>query len=364
MKKKYLLSSLAIFVLILMISSCASDSDDYVPIQPVSPVVVDLTQVPYANLSDYKFFEGEMKNQLPAKGVLPYKVISELFTDYALKKRFVWMPVGVKATYNSDGEVLSFPTGAVLIKSFYYNNVQPGNGTKIIETRLMIKKESGWIFAEYVWNEQQTEAVLQMNGSFTPISWIDGNGINQSTSYRIPSDVECLICHKTVQNPIPIGPKPQNLNSDYLYTDGTKNQLAKWIEEGYLDASNIPSQITTVVDYKDVTKSLDLRVRSYVDINCAHCHRFNSHCDYRSMRFAFNESHLSENMGICIPPDENINSILTYIVSPNNKVKSVMYYRMNTADEAIRMPIVGRTMIHKEGVSLVEQWIGSLTPCN
>lgn len=363
MSKKYFLLPLVVLIALLLVFSCSSDSDDYVDVDPVSPVVVDLTQVPYANLSDYKFFEGAMKNQEPSIGVLPYAPISSLFTDYALKKRFVWMPKGVKASYTADGELLNFPTGTVLIKNFYYNNVQPGNGTRIIETRIMIKKESGWIFAEYVWNDEQTEATLQMDGSYTPISWIDAGGITQSTNYRIPSDVECLICHKTVSNPVPIGTKPQNINSDYPFADGTKNQLAKWIEEGYLDA-NIPSEIETVVDYKDETKSLDLRVRSYVDINCAHCHKSNSHCDYRPMRFAFSESHLPQNMGICVPPDENISNILTYIVSPNNKVKSVMHHRMNTTDEAIRMPIVGRTMIHKEGVDLIAQWINSLPPCN
>jgi uncharacterized repeat protein (TIGR03806 family) len=363
MSKKYLLLLFVVFVSLLVVYSCASDSDDYIDVDPVSPVVVDLAQVPYANLSDYKFFEGEMKNQVPSIGVLPYKPLSELFTDYALKKRFVWMPKGVKASYTAEGEVFNFPTGAVLIKNFYYNNVQPGNVTRIIETRVMIKKESGWIFAEYVWNDQQTEATLQMDGSFKPISWIDTNGLTQSTNYRIPSGVECLICHKTVSNPVPIGTKPQSLNNDYPFSDGMKNQLTKWIEEGYLEA-NIPSEIESVVDYKDVSKPLDLRVRSYVDINCAHCHRSNSHCDYRPMRFAFSESSNPQNMGICVPPDENINSVLSYIVTPSNTERSVMHFRMNTTSEEIRMPIVGRTMIHQEGVDLIEQWINSLSPCN
>lgn len=363
MNKKYLLFPLLVVFPLLFVFSCSSNSDDYVDVDPVSPVVVDLTQVPYANLSEYKFFEGLMKNQVPSVGVLPYKPISELFTDYALKKRFVWMPKGVKATFTSEGEVLNFPTGAVLIKNFYYTTIQPGNVTRILETRVMIKKETGWIFAEYVWNDEQTEATLQMDGSFKSIDWIDSAGIAQNTNYRIPSDVECLICHKTVSNPVPIGTKPQSLNADYPFSDGMKNQLAKWIEFGYLDA-NIPDQIETVVDYKDVSKPLDLRVRSYVDVNCAHCHRTNSHCDYRPMRFAFSESSNPQNMGICVPPDENINSALSYIVAPSNTERSVIHYRMNTASEEIRMPIVGRTMIHKEGVQLIEQWINSLTPCD
>ena len=100
---------------------------------------------------DYNFFEGALKNLKPSFGVIPYKPVTELFSDYALKKRFVWMPNGTKANYVNDYSVLNLPVGAFLIKVFYYNNVQPSNSTKIIETRLMIRKASGWIFAEYIY---------------------------------------------------------------------------------------------------------------------------------------------------------------------------------------------------------------------
>ena len=69
-------------------------------------VSVDLTKVPYTNLSEYHFFDGDIKEQKPNLGVLPYKPASGLFTDYANKKRFVWMPQGTKATYNGDDNVL------------------------------------------------------------------------------------------------------------------------------------------------------------------------------------------------------------------------------------------------------------------
>jgi hypothetical protein len=151
MKKNYILLFSLVLSFSLLILSC-TDLDDEEQYIPVSPVVVDLTQVPYPKLSDYKFFEGVMKNQTPALNVIPYEPASSLFTDYAHKKRFVWMPIGVKANYNGDGNVLDLPVGSVLIKTFYYENVQnitPVGGTRIIETRLMIKKASGWIFAEY-----------------------------------------------------------------------------------------------------------------------------------------------------------------------------------------------------------------------
>ncbi|KGO89484.1 hypothetical protein [Flavobacterium suncheonense] len=379
MQQKYLLKLLGfltVFALIVTIIACNS-SDEADQYEPVSPVVMDLTQVPYPKLSDYKFFEGDLKNLTPALGVLPYKPASSLFSDYAHKKRFVWMPKGTKATYNGDDKVLELPVGAAIIKNFYYDNVQPGNTVKIVETRLMIRKATGWIFANYVWNDEQTEAFFDLAGSYQDISWIE-NGETKNVTYRIPSDVQCITCHKTKQTIndveetiyIPIGIKPQNLNFNYNYGAAeVKNQLTKWIEAGYLENNfTLPTEANSTVDYEDTSKPLDLRARSYVDINCAHCHTDNKHCDYRPMRFAFSQTggtNGNTNMGVCVNTEDmqGFPSNLAKIVTPANTFKSMLYYRINTTEEAIRMPLHGRTLIHTEGVALMEQWINSLGPC-
>lgn len=379
MTKQY--ASLTAFLsLIVVIFSCSkSDDVPYIPLAPVSPVSVDLTTVPYPKLSDYKFFEGDMKNQIPSLDVLPFEPASALFTDYALKKRFVWMPKGKKATYNSDGTILELPIGAALIKTFYYDNVQnisPVGGSRIIETRVMIRKASGWIFAEYVWNAEQTEAIYDMAGSFTTVSWKNEDNVIKAATYRLPSEVQCIICHKRneIVNGdiqainIPIGIKPQNLNFNYAYSTGSKNQLTKWIEQGYLENNfTFPTAEHSTVDYKDMSKSVELRARSYVDINCAHCHANDKHCDYRPMRFAFGETQNNRtNMGVCVDTNDmqDFPSAYGTIVSPGSIERSMMYYRLNTEDESYRMPLHGRTIIHDEGIALIEAWINSLEPCN
>lgn len=349
---------------ILTFSSCGSDDDAgnvYVP-QPTSPVVFDIETVPYQNLSEYNLFEGDLNVHEPVYGVIPYEPINALFTDYAHKKRFVWMPDDVKATYDSDGTILNFPTGTMLIKTFYYDNVQPANVTKIIETRVMIKKSDGWIFANYIWNDAQTEATLDLTGGNVNIEWIENN-ITKSTNYRIPSESECFTCHKNGVDAIPIAVKPQNLNKNYAYSDGSQNQLQKLVNTGYLE-DNIPASITTVVDWQDTSQPIDLRMRSYVDVNCAHCHVDNRHCDYRPVRFAFNESDNETNLGVCVEPDTSIPG-LTHIVRSGNVNRSVLHFRLNTVQEEYRMPILGRTLIHEEAVTMVEEWINSLTTnCN
>ena len=381
MKKYYAFLPLLVIFTAFVIFSC-SDSEDgaYLSVAPapVSPVTVDLTQIPYPKLSDYQFFEGDLKEQNPALDVLPYEPSSALFTDYAHKKRFVWMPKGKKATYNSDIKVLELPVGAVLIKSFYYENVQnviPVGATRILETRLMIRKSSGWIFANYVWNSQQTEALLDLAGRFTHVEWKENNITLKSADYRIPSEEQCIVCHKRqmiVGNEVattylPIGIKPQNLNFNYNYGTTPKNQLAKWVEVGYLDGNfTFPTADNSTIDYRDVSKSLDLRARSYVDANCSHCHQDERFCDYRPMRFAFNETAGNPaHMGVCVETEDmqGFAPALNRIVTPGSIGRSMMYHRLNTTNQAYRMPLHGRTIIHEEGVALIEQWINSLEPC-
>ena len=373
MKKYY---TLLFFILILstIIFSCSKNEDEeYVAVSPVS---VNLATVPYAKLSDYHFFEGTMKNLTPSLDVLPYEPASSLFTDYAHKKRFVWMPNGTKANFNGDANTLELPVGAALVKSFYYENVQPSNTTRIVETRVMIRKSSGWIFADYVWNNEQTEAFLDLDGSYTAIEWKDENNVTRTVNYRIPNEVQCIVCHKakeivngveTLKN-TPIGIKTQNLNTNYMYGSETKNQLTKWIEVGYLQNNfSLPTAENSTVNYNDTSKDLEVRARSYIDINCAHCHQTDRHCDYRPMRFAFSETaNNHQNMGVCVATSDlqDFPTELSSVVTPQNVDQSMLFYRINTTNESYRMPLHGRTLIHQEGVLLIKDWINSLHDCN
>ena len=359
MGKKSILLLLGVIVATFL--SCRKDGPDepQPPAAPASPVVFNLDSVPYATLSHYHFFEGPLANMQPVAGVLPYELITPLFTDYVHKLRYVWMPAGSKASYVSDSKVLDFPEGAVLIKHFYYDNVQPGNTRRILETRLMIKKNGAWIFADYVWNDAQTEAVFNLSGSYVPLTWNDDGGQAHDEVYRIPSEAECFTCHKFYDQAIPIGPKPESLNSTKVYPEGSMNQLAKWAATGYLQ-SGYPTNIETVAKWDDPSETADRRVRAYLDMNCAYCHSTGRHCDYRPIRFAWNETTDPVNMGVCVPPEDPINPSQQYIVYAGNKARSMLYYRISSNEESVRMPLMGRTVRHEEAIALIGQWIDAM----
>lgn len=337
--------------------SCKTDTVT-ITVNSLSNVVFDIDQVPYDTLSEYNFFDGDLKDLIPTFGVIPYEPISGLFTDYAHKKRFIWMPNNTSASYINDHEVLDFPEGTVILKSFYYDNVQPSGDTKIIETRMMIRKSSEWVFANYIWNEDQTEANFDLNESYVNDLEFIENGVTRIINYKIPAESDCFTCHKKAGINAIIAPKPQNLNRDYNFSDGTSNQLQKLVDIGYLD--NKPATINTVVKWDDPSQPLDLRVRSYLDINCAHCHSDLRHCDYRPLRLAFDESDNDTNLGICVVPDEEF-APYSRIIQPGNIARSMMHFRLSTNQEQYRMPLLGRTIVHEEAVELIEEWINSLT---
>ena len=326
-----------------------------------SSVVNTFVDTPHANLSEYNFFQGDLKDLNPTFGVFPYDLITPLFSDYAKKQRFIWMPNGVNANYIDDYSPLQFPEGTILIKNFFYYNVQPDNSTRILETRLMYKKADGWEFANYIWNGEQTDAVFSNQGDIVDISWLEGETV-KSTNYRIPSRPECFTCHNQLDDPTPIGLKPQNLNKDYNYDSGPANQLRKLSEFGYLN-NDLPNDIDASVAWDDETQDLGERVRSYLDINCAHCHSDDGHCNYRPMRFAYPLTEDAANIGVCVEPETQFipNS---YIVKPNDTDLSILYFRLSSTDESFRMPLLGRTVNHEEGIELMEEWINSLDDCN
>src|SRR5271157_5223783 len=76
-------------------------------------------QTPPERLSQYGLFVGNAASQEPAEGVIPYDLNSALFSDYALKYRFVKLPPGTHATY-SDRNAFDFPVGTVIAKTFAY----------------------------------------------------------------------------------------------------------------------------------------------------------------------------------------------------------------------------------------------------
>lgn len=315
-------------------------------------------------LSDYQLFTGDLANLQPATDVLPYDLNSPLFSDYAYKKRFIRLPKGTTATYNAT-EVFDFPIGTVIAKTFYYpaDMRQPEKNHNLLETRILIHEEAGWKALPYVWNEEQTDAYLDVAGSNKSVVWRDKKGKKRKLDYSIPNLNQCKGCHYyDGKEIVPIGPSARQLNDDFQYHDGIKNQLTKWVEKEWL--TDVPDLATVpkMANWQDKNSgTLDERARGYLDVNCAHCHHpkgpantsglfLNIH-EQDPAKYGVNKSPIAAGRG---------SGGLPYSIVKGKPEESILVYRMASEDPGVMMPEVSRKMVHTEGVELIKKWIKSM----
>jgi uncharacterized repeat protein (TIGR03806 family) len=328
-----------------------------------TPLSADSTSfAPKENLSEYGFFRGKIADQLPAEGVVPYQLNTPLFSDYAEKLRFVKLPAGTTVAYNAD-RVLDFPVGTTIIKTFYYPNDfrNPSVGRRIMETRLLIHEESGWKALEYIWNDDQTDAYLEVAGETKEVSWIHSDGKKRTIQYAMPNLNQCKGCHNQNEKMQPIGPSARQLNGDFDYGE-KENQLVHWQKVGLLTGLPALADVPKAPVWNDpASGSLEARARAWLDINCAHCHRNEGPAKTSGLMLNHDETDLTK-LGIMKAPVAagRGSGGRQYSIVPGQPEKSILLYRMESTDPGEMMPELGRKTTHTEGVALVREWIRSL----
>jgi uncharacterized repeat protein (TIGR03806 family) len=321
-------------------------------------------EVPYPKLSDYAFFQGELAALQPNDQVLPYDLNTTLFSDYAHKARFVWMPKGKMATVKTDG-ILDFPDNAVLIKNFYYPKDfrQPDGPRDIVETRLLFKTQGTWKAYTYIWNEDETDAELSLVGDIKPVSWVDKKGSAQSLQYVVPNKNQCKSCHHQEQALLPIGPKAYNLNKAFHYPDGTvNNQLSQWQKVGYLPAGDYAAQFKPMPNWEDKKSgTIADRALAYLDVNCGHCHSAQGGAHMSGLYLNYGQTD-KMHLGILKPPVAagRGSGDRRFDVVPSHPEASILLYRMEASDPGVMMPELGRAKLHQEGIALISDWIKSM----
>jgi len=344
-----------------------------------------------SKLSDYNLFaDSTDPTANPNSGGIPYDLSTALFTDYASKYRFAFIPEGEQAKY-SKHEVLDFPLGTVLVKTFAMpDNTSFRDGNElIIETRLLILRESGWVARPYYW-ETTNEATLAITGKSIPNMTTVHNGEELNFTYGVPKASSCTSCHSVVpllQGPDdtreaifkPIGPKARFLNNDYDYNGTIENQLVYWQQQGKLkdlpsNFGNVP-QAPAFNDLSDLSQLSDDELhdnaKAYLDINCAHCHRseltlpedlYAGPAGGSGLQVEYNRAYEDNptKFGACKIPVAGGHSDYSADVVPLDADDSYLLFRMSTTDERHRMPELGRSTVHAEGVALIRKWINNL----
>lgn len=324
-------------------------------------VFVDPTREPCRKLSGYRFFRVGAKQE-PNDGVLPFDVNTPLFSDYAHKYRFVWMPPGTSAHYTTDTTFV-FPVGTVLLKTFTYpvDEREPAKGRRLIETRMLLHRPDGWVGLPYIWNESQTDAYLSEAGGQTLVTFMDRNSQARTFDYTIPNVNQCKACHRADGTMGPIGPKAFHLNKTFVYPEGAANQIERWTQAGYLTGAPATTSVPKIVPFDDPAGSLDARARGYLESNCAHCHnpRGPARTSGLDLRLVQNEP---AQWGVCKAPVAagRGSGGLQYDIVPGAPDASILLFRMESVDPGVMMPELGRKLMHAEGVALIRAWIAAM----
>ena len=310
-------------------------------------------------LSDYEFFREPISKQISIDSIFPYRISTPLFTDYAFKSRFIVLPEGGRITYVNE-DVFDFPVGTIFIKTFYYPSDfrVPEANWNIIETRLLVHTPEGWTGYPYIWNNEQTDAYLEIAGGRQNISWIDKKGISQSVHYRIPNFNMCKDCHVIDNVFQPIGPKPRILNCENTYEGTPQNQLEKMIEWNMVEKMPPLESIPITAEWDNNHYSLNDRAHAYLDMNCAHCHNSKGPANTSGLFLEYHEKDRKK-LGVLKPPIAagRGSGGLSFNIVPGKPNESIFIFRMESTDPGILMPESGRKMVHKEGVALIRNWI-------
>ena len=294
----------------------------------------------------------------PSDTLIPYDLIVPFWSDGAAKSRWISVPDG-KIKFAPTGEWI-FTHGTVFVKTFELatNELNP-NLKRRLETRLLVCDSAGGVYGvTYKWRADNSDADLLESNLTEAISIQTATGTRTQMWYY-PSRADCLVCH-TANAGLVLGVKTRQLNRDFTYPSGvTDNELRAWNHIGLFDTNLDEADIEKfpkLAGMNDSTRSLEDRARSYLDANCAQCHRPKGTVAYFDARYdtPLAEQNLIEGHVLI---DERIDN--PRIIKPNDIWRSILYMRTDTT-EAFKMPPLARNTIDEQGMNLLRQWIESL----
>jgi uncharacterized repeat protein (TIGR03806 family) len=314
----------------------------------------------------------------PAPGLIPYSVNAELWSDGAVKERYLAIPGDGTIEYETmtypqpaPGSVAGwrFPNDTVLVKTFSLE-LEPGKpaSRRRLETRLLhVHRVPGteevgdqvWSGYTYLWNDEQTDAELaDAKGVDRTYSIKEAKGERKQV-WHFPSRAECTMCH-TVTAKYALGLNTLQLNRDHDYGGVIANQLATLEHLGLFDRKlpAAPEKLPKLADYRDAKADLDARARAYLHANCSHCHRKwgGGNADFQLLATL----PLKDTGTIDVRPGQGGFDLKDpRLLVPGDPDRSLIAHRMTRLGLG-RMPHIASNVVDEEAVKLIRDWIKQL----
>lgn len=301
-----------------------------------------------------------------AAGVVPYDVVSPLWSDGASKDRYIYVPNTAGVDFSSTSPWL-FPEDTVLIKTFSLPQ-RNAAAPKKMETRFLVKKPEGFKGYTYRWNDAGTDADLLTGALFVPAT-IFANNQDERFDYYFPSSADCQRCH----NPSTAGALGfdlYHLNHDSTAGGATQNQVLTLAAQHVFRGSETEigsavslAQLPNLVDPQDATQPLDQRARSYLHTQCSHCHNPSNAAQQGNMDLRLSASLADMHICDAAPTQGDLGIANAKILKPGQPAASLLWARLAPADRQKKMPPLATSRLDQAGSELLRSWISSLRSC-
>ncbi len=303
---------------------------------------------------------ANLKFLKPNPGFVAYTPNVPFWSDYAIKRRWFSIPDGSTIEWNLDGSWIA-PTGTIWVKHFDLESVRGNPATaRRVETRILVRNDTGVYGLTYLWNAAQTEAFLVGEAGADVNIPVTVNGITQNQVWHYPSRAECNTCHN--------GPAGYSLsfNTRQINRDSGLNQFAGNQIELLKTYGYFSGPVPAAVDLpkhsslEDDQLNLEDRVRSYLAVNCAYCHQDGGTAaatwDARP-ELTLNETGLINGALL-----DNGGDLANRLVVPGDLTHSGILQRIQGTGGFSRMPPLATNQIDPKAVQLVTDWIQNYLP--
>ena len=332
-------------------------------------------------LSDTGLFQSVDKHKLHA-GAIPYSVNAPLWSDGALKERYLVLPSEGAKINPKANRGWGLPDGTVAVKSFALETHANNKASKRwIETRLLLREEGEWVGYSYAWNDKGTGATLvDKTGRDAVFEVVDADGSKRQQKWRFPSRSECMVCHSRAAVYL-LGLSTAQFNKVHDYGDIKAEQLRVLDYLGVLNAplepkkkgektddaakskaaflaklgTKPPEKLQKLVNPYDSKRDLNARARSYLHANCAQCH-VEAGGGNAQMNLEFRTT--GEKFGVidAKPLHDKFGIKAARIVAPGDPDRSVLLHRVNKRGSG-QMPQLATFNVDQQAVELLREWI-------
>jgi putative heme-binding domain-containing protein len=331
-------------------------------------------------LSETGLFDSVSRHK-PAAGVYPFSITAEQLSDGATADRLVAIPGEaaielfarpVPTPGSMFERVMNFPKDTVFAKTFSLELTAGDPGTRRrTETQVLHFDGRDFRGYSYAWNDEGTEAnLVAADGDERKLTLVDpaAPGGKRTVNWTFSSRAQCLQCHNPwARHTLAFNTLQLDLEHDF--GGGRRNQLESLRDLKILvrdggaslrrqERNRDDSTPSSLVNPHDASADLTARARSYLHVNCAHCHRFGGGGSAK-IELLF-DHRLDQTKAIDQPPTQGTFGIAdAAIIKSGDPFHSVLYYRLAKTGRG-HMPHLGAELVDERGLRLVYDWIYSL----